>query len=177
MRSMSEKTWATVSRFNLTCIHSQYLTYRSISEVWVTSFKLSSKLKTWISDFSRSSVNWFKKRSKPMIYYIHWLYTSHTKLLSNVSFRKHIAAKVSFKWSFERNENPLRAGFSVQILSAFVEAVSVLREDSIVCCCQEVGTWFSDSTSTASAPSTVVCITKWDFFKKLRTFFKASLGF
>ena len=47
------------------------------------------------------------------------------------------------------------ADFSVQIISAFVKTVSVLH-DSIVCCWLEVGTWLSDSTSTASAPSTVL---------------------
>ena len=56
-----------------------------------------------------------------------------------------IGAKVSFKWSFEQTENLLMADFSLQIISAFVEAVSVLHDDSIVCCQLEVGTWLSDS--------------------------------
>ena len=57
-----------------------------------------------------------------------------------------------------------------------MEAVSVLH-DSIVCCQLEIGTWLSDSTSTASAPSTVVYLTERGFSKKLETFFKASLCF
>ena len=88
-----------------------------------------------------------------------------------------IATKVSFKWSFERTENPFMVDFNVQIISAFVEAVSVLRDHSIVCCRLEVGAWLLDSISIVSAPSTVVCLTERGFLKRLRTFFKASLCF
>ena len=156
---------------------SQYLTYRSIPEVWVTSFKLSSKLQLWICDFLRLSVNCdLKKGASPwFITYIDFIHTTlncWAMLLSG-----NIDTKVPLKWSFEWTENPLMADFSVQIISAFVEAVSVLHDDSVVCCHLEVGTWLSDSNSAASAPSTVVCLTERDFLKKLRTFFKASSCF
>ena len=54
------------------------------------------------------------------------------------------------------------ANFSVQIMSAFVEA-SALHDDSILCYRLEVGTWLSDSNSTVSAPSTVGCLTERGF--------------
>ena len=65
--------------------------------------------------------------------------------------------------------------FSAQMIPAFVEAVSVLY-DSIVCCRLEIGTWLSDLTSTASAPSTVVCLTE-RLVKEIKDLFQSIVMF